>query len=57
VTLDKDDRIRATQGVREINAGDTGVIVARWAMPTVTVRWDKDGRLRRINRKRLEKLK
>lgn len=33
--------------------GDTGVVEARWARALVTVRWDKDNVLRRINRSRI----
>jgi len=47
------DAVRATADVNEIKAGDEGTVVARWAMPTVSVRWDKDGLIRRIHRNRL----
>lgn len=54
--LKQGDRVRAVEGVNEIEVGDTGTVRARWLKPEVSVRWDKDGLLRRINRKRLELL-
>ncbi len=52
--LRRGDRVRATEAINEVGNGETGEVVARWKSAKVTVRWDKDGLLRRIHRNRLE---
>lgn len=54
-TFDKDDRVVAREGVNEVEAGDTGIVVAAWKAKTIGVRWDKDGMIRRLHRNRLLK--
>jgi hypothetical protein len=48
------DLVRAIVGVREVCAGDTGVVIAGWKRANITVRWDKDGLLRRVHKSKIE---
>lgn len=52
--IERGTRVRATQAVGEIEAGDVGFVAAAWVRANVYVVWDKDGVGRRIHRKRLE---
>lgn len=54
LVLERGTRVRATQGVREISAGDEGEVIAAWIRAKPLVRWDKDGVPRTVHRKRLE---
>lgn len=56
IEFTKDDRVEATQAVGDVEMGDKGVIVAGWARANIGVRWDKDGKLRPVHRKRLRKV-
>lgn len=47
-------RVRATQSVGQVCAGDVGAVAAAWRRANVAVCWDKDGVIRRVHRKRLE---
>jgi hypothetical protein len=54
--LGHNSRVRATETVREVEAGDTGTVTAAWRRAKVYVVWDKDGLGRAVHHKRLELL-
>ena len=54
--LEENDRVRCQMLIGEIAAGDEGTVIARWDKKVIAVRWDFDKRIRRVHRKRVEKI-
>lgn len=52
--LKKGTGVRAIQAIGNIEAGDTGHVVAAWLRATPAVKWDNGKGTMPINRKRLE---